>query len=99
MGWPRRSFSPCADRVSARERRNSSISRPNSGRASAPIFDYRTNRLDLWRLTRDQLKAVGLREDRIFSLDLCTHDLPQFFSYRRDRTTGRQVSLIWIKEG
>jgi len=69
------------------------------GEAFLPYFDRRTRRVDLWRLTREQLKAAGLREERIFGLDLCTHDLPQFFSYRRDKTTGRQTSLIWIKEG
>jgi len=63
-----------------------------------PYFDYRTRRLDLWRLTRDQLVATGLRPERIFGLDLCTKSLPQFFSYRRDKTTGRQASLIWIKQ-
>ncbi len=69
------------------------------GEAFRPYFDYRTRRMDLWRLTRDQLVAAGLDRDRIFSLDLCTKSLPLFFSYRRDRTTGRQASLIWIKEG
>ena len=68
------------------------------GEAFRPYFDYRTQRLDLWRLTRDQLTKAGLRRDRIYSLDLCTHDLPEFFSYRRDKSTGRQASLIWIKE-
>jgi len=68
------------------------------GEAFRPYFDYRTQRLDLWRLTRDQLTKAGLRQDRIYSLDLCTHDLPEFFSYRRDKSTGRQASLIWIKE-
>jgi len=63
-----------------------------------PYFDYRSRRVDLWRLTRDQLTAAGLDRDRIFSLDLCTKSLPRFFSYRRDKTAGRQASLIWIKE-
>jgi YfiH family protein len=68
------------------------------GERFRPYFDHRTKRMDLWRLTRDQLKAAGLDPDRIFSLDLCTKSLPQFFSYRRDKATGRQASLIWIKE-
>ncbi|WP_428569467.1 MAG: polyphenol oxidase family protein [Solidesulfovibrio sp. DCME] len=67
------------------------------GEAFRPYFDYRSRRLDLWRLTRDQLVAAGLDRDRIFSLDLCTRSLPLFFSYRRDKTTGRQASLIWIR--
>lgn len=68
------------------------------GEKFRPYFDYRTQLTDLWRLTRDQLVAAGLRRDRIYSLDLCTHALPDFFSYRRDKSTGRQASLIWIKE-
>ncbi|WP_300161873.1 polyphenol oxidase family protein [Solidesulfovibrio sp.] len=68
------------------------------GEAFRPYFDYRKRRVDLWRLTRDQLVAAGLDRDRIFGLDLCTKSLPLFFSYRRDRTAGRQASLIWIKE-
>ena len=67
------------------------------GEAFRPYFDHRTRRVDLWRLTRDQLVAAGLSRDRIFGLDLCTRSLPLFFSYRRDKTTGRQASLIWIR--
>lgn len=68
------------------------------GEKFRPYFDHRSRKLDLWRLTRDQLAAAGLDRDRIYALDLCTKSLPQFFSYRRDKTTGRQASLIWIKE-
>ncbi len=68
------------------------------GEAFRPYYDHRSRRVDLWRLTRDQLVAAGLDRDRIFSLDLCTRSLPLFFSYRRDRTAGRQASLIWIRE-
>jgi YfiH family protein len=67
------------------------------GEAFRPWYDYRTNRVDLWRLTRDQLIAAGLKRERIYALDLCTKTLPRFFSYRRDKSTGRQASLIWIK--
>lgn len=55
--------------------------------------------VDLWRLTRDQLMQAGLRPERIFAVDLCTHALSDaFFSYRRDKITGRQAGLIWIDE-
>ena len=68
------------------------------GEGFRPYFDHRSRRVDLWRLTRDQLAAAGLDRDRIYSLDLCTKSLTGFFSYRRNKTTGRQASLIWIKE-
>jgi copper oxidase (laccase) domain-containing protein len=51
--------------------------------------------MDLWRLTRSQLEEAGMNPERIFSLDLCTASLPQFFSHRRDKPTGRQANLIW----
>jgi len=54
--------------------------------------------VDLWRLTHDQLKAAGIPERNIFAIDMCTHAHAEyFFSYRRERPTGRQASLIWIK--
>lgn len=68
------------------------------GEAFRPWYDHRTRRVDLWRLTRDQLVRAGLDGERIYALDLCTLSLPLFFSYRRDKSTGRQASLIWIKE-
>lgn len=67
------------------------------GETFRPWFDYRTRRVDLWRLTRDQLITVGLKPERIFGLDLCTKSLPLFFSHRRDKSPGRQASLIWIR--
>lgn len=62
-----------------------------------PWFDASARTMNLWRLTRDQLVAAGLRPERIYSLDLCTASLTgAFFSYRADRNCGRQMSLIWI---
>jgi polyphenol oxidase len=62
-------------------------------------FNPSTKNVNLWRLTRDQLLEAGLRKEHIFALDLCTYSLPAtFFSYRRDKTSGRQVGLIWIDE-
>ena len=35
---------------------------------------------------------------RVHGGGICTASSPQrFYSYRRDRVTGRQASLIWIK--
>lgn len=66
----------------------------------APYRDYydaKRQTVDLWRLTRDQLQAAGLRAGRIFGLDLCTWSLhDHFFSYRREKQGGRQASFIWL---
>ena len=53
--------------------------------------------MDLWGLTRRQLQRAGLPERQIYGLDLCTaSNNGQFFSYRREKRSGRQASLIWI---
>jgi YfiH family protein len=64
------------------------------------FFDAAAQTMDLWRLTRQQLAAAGLRTSRIFGIDLCTLSNPlDFFSFRTARVTGRQGSLIWIDTG
>lgn len=69
------------------------------GGAFQSYFDPGTRAMDLWRLTREQLVRAGLRPERIYSLDLCTYSLSKlFFSYRRDKITGRQAGLIWIAD-
>lgn len=49
---------------------------------------------DLFLLVRQRLVRAGL--SRVFGGGLCTYsDTARFFSYRRDRTTGRMAALIW----
>lgn len=68
------------------------------GEKFADYHDKQARTVDLWRLTRNQLKASGIPEGNIFGLDLCTYSMPEvFFSYRRQRVTGRQAAIIWIK--
>lgn len=50
---------------------------------------------DLYLLARDRLHALGI--EFIDGGDFCTFsDRENFFSYRRDKITGRFASLIWI---
>ncbi|GAB3243134.1 purine nucleoside phosphorylase YfiH/LACC1 family protein [Chitinimonas naiadis] len=50
---------------------------------------------DIYLLARLRLEAAGLTQ--IYGGGLCTvTDQTRFFSYRRDKTTGRMASLIWI---
>ena len=50
---------------------------------------------DLYRLARIRLQAVGV--DAIYGGGFCTFtDREHFYSYRRDGTTGRMASLIWL---
>lgn len=51
---------------------------------------------DLYHLARLELQSLGL--NRISGGQACTwKDADQFYSYRRDGTTGRMASAIWIK--
>ncbi|HDP88829.1 MAG TPA: peptidoglycan editing factor PgeF [Thioalkalivibrio sp.] len=50
---------------------------------------------DIFALARRRLARLGLRE--VHGGGLCTYtDAARFYSYRRDRDTGRMASLIWI---
>ncbi len=49
---------------------------------------------DLYAIARLQLAALGIVE--CYGGECCTYsDADQFFSHRRDRTTGRMATLIW----
>lgn len=68
------------------------------GREFETYYDAESQTVDLWRLTREQLLDAGLKPARIFGLDLCTYTLQgHFFSYRREKQSGRQASCIWIE--
>lgn len=50
---------------------------------------------DLYALARQRLASVGVT--RVYGGGLCTYSDPaRFYSYRRDKTTGRMASLIWL---
>lgn len=50
---------------------------------------------DLYALARRRLARAGVR--RVFGGGLCTYsDQGHFYSYRRDRETGRMATLVWI---
>ncbi len=51
---------------------------------------------DLYALARIRLAAAGVSE--VYGGEFCTFtDSGRFFSYRRDQTTGRMASLIWLE--
>lgn len=64
------------------------------------FWDYqvRPAYFDLWRLSRDQLAAAGLKPERIHIARLCTQcRAGEFFSYRREGVTGRQGAVIALR--
>lgn len=51
---------------------------------------------DLYALARARLSAVGV--SAVYGGGYCTAGEDRFFSFRRDRTTGRMASLIWLED-
>lgn len=71
----------------ARSADNELVFRPNArGRWQADLYDLA--RRDLARLGVTQVFGGGFR---------CYADRDRFFSYRRDGTTGRMATLVWMK--
>ena len=52
--------------------------------------------VDLYGLARQRLAAAGVAG--IYGGGFCTAREERFFSFRRDQTTGRMASLIWLEE-
>ncbi len=51
---------------------------------------------DLYRLAENRLRLKGVTA--IYGGGLCTYsDAQRFYSYRRERVTGRMASLIWLR--
>jgi polyphenol oxidase len=68
--------------------------------AAAKSFAPRQNGIylaDLCALARQRLAAAGVAE--VYGGEFCTASEGRFFSFRRDRTTGRMASLIWLEDG
>jgi YfiH family protein len=69
---------------------------PAAGDAFKPLRQDKW-RADLFMLARQRLARCGVH--RIFGGGQCTYNDPaRFYSYRRDRTTGRMAALIWRED-
>jgi len=51
---------------------------------------------DLHELARRRLSAAGV--DEVHGAGECTASDERFFSFRRNRVTGRMASLVWLEE-
>ena len=67
-----------------------------SDASGAPLSDAPKYLADIYGLACQRLARVGVR--RVFGGGWCTvSDAGRFFSYRRDGTTGRMATLIWLE--
>ena len=60
-------------------------------------YQIRQNHFDFWQLSVDQLAGQGILSDHIEQSRTCTRCNKLFFSYRREKTTGRFATVIGIK--
>jgi YfiH family protein len=68
---------------------------PQAGDAFIPTRDGHWL-ADLYLLARQRLAHQGVTA--VFGGDFCTYtDIERFYSYRRDKVTGRMASLIWLE--
>jgi hypothetical protein len=62
-------------------------------------YQVRPNFFDLWRLSFDQLHQAGLRPEHIQVAGLCSRCREKdFFSFRRDRLTGRNGTVLALRQ-
>ena len=52
--------------------------------------------MDIYQAARIQLKQLGV--ENVYGGDFCTYtDVKRFYSFRREKQTGRMASLIWME--
>lgn len=61
-------------------------------------FQIRDNYFDLWEIARTQLMQAGVQNAHIEIAKICTFSQQMdFFSYRRDKKTGRHGTIVALK--
>jgi len=97
LAWLGPCIGPAAFEVGADVYAACEQSLPTTGNA---FLDYRPGRwlVNLPALVRHTLAACGVHD--CHASDLCTHTRADlFYSHRRDGSTGRMASLIWMDAG
>ena len=61
-------------------------------------FQVKPQYFDLWAIARNQLEECGILPGHIQIAEICTYaNQGDFFSYRRDKTTGRHATMAALK--
>ncbi|MDP1535903.1 MAG: peptidoglycan editing factor PgeF [Burkholderiales bacterium] len=93
MAWIGPGIGPTAFEVGDDVRQAFGGHAPEHSRAFTPLHPGKWL-CDLPLLARDALRRAGVAQ--IYGGDLCTwSDAQRFYSYRRDKVTGRMAALIW----
>ncbi len=62
-------------------------------------FQFKPLYFDLWAVSRSQLEEAGVLPHHIEIAGICTHsEADDFFSYRRDKLTGRNGTIVGFTE-
>lgn len=62
-------------------------------------YQVKPNHFDLWEVSRWQLESAGVLSHHIEIAKISTYSNPKdFYSYRRDKITGRHGTLAYVKE-
>ncbi|MFP3981883.1 MAG: peptidoglycan editing factor PgeF [Desulfobacterales bacterium] len=56
------------------------------------------DRFDFWQISRDQLRAAGVKPENVECAHVCTKcNTHLFYSYRREGSTGRFAAIVGLK--
>lgn len=62
-------------------------------------YQERPDHFNLWEISRNQLEEAGVPSDQIEIAGISTYSNPvDYYSYRRDRETGRHGTLAYLKD-
>lgn len=60
-------------------------------------FQWKETYFNLWEVSRMQLKELGILPSHMEFAEICTHENEKdYFSYRRDKITGRHASIAML---
>lgn len=82
---------------------------PSLGPTSAEFIHYKTefpeeffpfkkngSYFNLWEISRFQLETEGILKDHIQIAEICTYQNLEYFSYRRDKVSGRNATVAML---
>ena len=98
LAWLGPAISPAVFEVGEDVKENFTRKAPEAERAFKRIGTDKKWLADIYMLARQSLNRMGVNE--VFGGGFCTAtQYEKFYSYRRDKQTGRMASLIWMVNG